>query len=63
VSLMYVRPGQSKMPGLERWIYRGVTSRRGWYWDFESALIMSDLLPERPGCVSVENLSNSLVLD
>jgi hypothetical protein len=30
--------------------------------DFESALIVSDLLNELPGCVSAENLSDSLAV-
>lgn len=49
------------MPGMERYIYRGDV--KDWVvLDFESALIVSDLLNELSGFVSAENLSNSLAL-
>ena len=60
VLLMHIRAGQSKMPGTERCIYRGDDLKDWVVLEFESALIVSDLLNELPGCVSAENLSDSL---
>jgi hypothetical protein len=50
------------MSGMERCIYRGDDLKDWVVLDFESALIVSDLLNELPGCVSAENLSDSLAL-